>query len=353
MLSQACTTEGLPGGIPEPGMAGLVPVTDESGLLPGDKTDAKAEPADGAASPEMLLAMLSDAQPAGNPAMPDAAQTGAAAAAVAAALQNAAADGPTKLPVPGQATGDAALLPSGARPDARTPTPSGLMESAQRPAAAGAAAERQPPGSTAAETSGYAKLAAETLADRTAVSANAALAASTPAAAPGAMPLMTAPAAVRTEAPAPATISIGTPVGNPYFSEETAQHVSWLVGNGIEQARINVHPADLGPIEIRISVNNGEAVISFAVTQPATSAAIEDAMPRLREMLAESGISLGQTSVGSEGTGFGAAAGESAADRQLRLAAADPGDAADPADAVLLAAAQRVAARNGMVDLFA
>ena len=77
-------------------------------------------------------------------------------------------------------------------------------------------------------------------------------------------------------------------------------------------------------------------------------------MPRLREMLAENGISLGQTSVGGEGTGFGAPAGESAADRQLRIDSADRlREEADAADTRTLAAAQRSAARNGMVDLFA
>ena len=101
-------------------------------------------------------------------------------------------------------------------------------------------------------------------------------------------------------APMPVHAEIRAPVTSPAFTEEAAQHVNWMVGNGIEHASIRVTPAEMGPIEIRIAMKNDEATINFAVTRPETSAAIENALPRLKEMLEASGISLGDTSVGEE-----------------------------------------------------
>ena len=98
----------------------------------------------------------------------------------------------------------------------------------------------------------------------------------------------------------PVHAEIRAPVTSPAFTEEAAQHVNWMVGNGIEHASIRVTPAEMGPIEIRITLKNDEATINFAVTRPETSAAIENALPRLKEMLEASGISLGNTSVGEE-----------------------------------------------------
>jgi flagellar hook-length control protein FliK len=82
--------------------------------------------------------------------------------------------------------------------------------------------------------------------------------------------------------------------------EEPAQQVTWLVKNGLSEAEIRVKPADMGPISVRIEMNQNEATLSFAVTQPETRAAVQDSLHRLTEMLAESGISLGEANVGGE-----------------------------------------------------
>jgi flagellar hook-length control protein FliK len=93
---------------------------------------------------------------------------------------------------------------------------------------------------------------------------------------------------------------IEAPVGSPRFVDETAQQVTWLVKNGLSEAEIRVKPADMGPISVRIEMNQNEATISFAVTQPETRAAVQDSLHRLTEMLADSGISLGEANVGGQ-----------------------------------------------------
>jgi len=130
-----------------------------------------------------------------------------------------------------------------------------------------------------------------------------ALLASTDALGWGATPLHAEAGALRNAVPLPHTLSVESRVGTPRFADETAQQVTWLAKNGIEHAEIRVKPADLGPISVRIEMQNNEAVISFAVTQPETRVAVEDALHRLQEMLAESGISMGETSVGDQSFG--------------------------------------------------
>jgi len=103
----------------------------------------------------------------------------------------------------------------------------------------------------------------------------------------------------RQTAPAPLP-PIEAPVGSPRFVDETAQQVTWLVKNGLSEAEIRVKPADMGPISVRIEMNQNEATLSFAVTQAETRGAVQDSLHRLTEMLAESGISLGEANVGGE-----------------------------------------------------
>ena len=150
----------------------------------------------------------------------------------------------------------------------------------------------------------------------------------------------------RNGAAPPPRLSIEAPVGSPGFTDETAQQVTWMAKNGIEHAEIRVKPAEMGPISVRIEMHGNEALISFAVTQPDTRVAVEDAMHRLEEMLAESGIALGQANVG--GQDGSARAFDDTPARRSRVTFGASAAAAVPATGMRTAAARR-----GMVDIFA
>lgn len=165
----------------------------------------------------------------------------------------------------------------------------------------------------------------------------------------GATPLQAEASATRNAGPAPHSVSVEARVGTPRFADETAQQVTWLAKNGIEHAEIRVKPADLGPISVRIEMQNNEAVISFAVTQPETRVAVEDALHRLQEMLAESGISMGETSVG--GQSFGQQLRGDRETSRNRHTFAARGEM--PASAIEAMSARRQPATRGLVDTFA
>lgn len=90
---------------------------------------------------------------------------------------------------------------------------------------------------------------------------------------------------------------IPSPLGTPQWSQDFAARVSWLVDRGDQHASISVSPEELGPIEIRLAVREGEASIWFGAAHSETRAAIEQALPRLRDMLAGMGLSLADAGV--------------------------------------------------------
>lgn len=105
---------------------------------------------------------------------------------------------------------------------------------------------------------------------------------------------------------------VGDPA-TPAWREGLAERVALHVRGGKTEAQIQLHPADLGPIDVRIKVEDGSATLQFEAHRPETRLAIEEAMPRLKEMLADSGLQFGGAQVGQgDGTGQGEARARSA-----------------------------------------
>ncbi|HZO22934.1 MAG TPA: flagellar hook-length control protein FliK [Steroidobacteraceae bacterium] len=89
-------------------------------------------------------------------------------------------------------------------------------------------------------------------------------------------------------------------VGTPAWSEELGGQITWMAHQGIESASLQLSPEHLGPLEVHISVHDGAASVWFGATQPDTRAALEQALPRLREMFATQGLTLMDAGVSHE-----------------------------------------------------
>lgn len=87
------------------------------------------------------------------------------------------------------------------------------------------------------------------------------------------------------------------PIHQRGFEQALGDRVVWMTGNRIQSAELQVNPPELGPIEVRISVNNDQASVSFGALQPATRDALEAALPRLRELLSQQGLNLSDVNV--------------------------------------------------------
>ena len=65
------------------------------------------------------------------------------------------------------------------------------------------------------------------------------------------------------------------------------------------RAEIILTPPQLGRIEVSINMNGDQASANFVAVNPIARDALQDALPRLRELLAQSGIELAQADVRS------------------------------------------------------
>jgi len=116
------------------------------------------------------------------------------------------------------------------------------------------------------------------------------------------------PASIATTAPAMPTlpaagVATGTlqaEVGTPAWQQSLGQHIAVFSRNGIHHAELRLHPEDLGALQVSLKMNNDQAQVHFVAESHHVRAALESAMPQLRTMLAESGIQLGQSSVGAD-----------------------------------------------------
>lgn len=90
-------------------------------------------------------------------------------------------------------------------------------------------------------------------------------------------------------------------VGAAGWDRALGQRVVWMVGQGEQSASLTLNPPDLGPLQVVLTVSSTQASADFSAAQPEVRQALQDALPRLREMLADAGISLGQANVHAGG----------------------------------------------------
>jgi flagellar hook-length control protein FliK len=91
------------------------------------------------------------------------------------------------------------------------------------------------------------------------------------------------------------------PVGTQAWDQAVGQKVVWMVAGAQQSASLTLNPPDLGPMQIVLNVSNSQANATFVTAQPEVRQALEAALPKLREMLGEAGIQLGQANI-SAGT---------------------------------------------------
>jgi len=82
------------------------------------------------------------------------------------------------------------------------------------------------------------------------------------------------------------------------FDDGVGSHIAWMAGQKLGEARIQVSPEHLGPIEVTLTLDDARVDAHFHSAHVEVRAALEASVPRLREMLAQHGLQLGQADVG-------------------------------------------------------
>ena len=103
----------------------------------------------------------------------------------------------------------------------------------------------------------------------------------------------------------PRLLSLDVPLQQPGWDRSLGDRVQWMVNQNVQLAELKLNPPGLGPLEVRVRVEGDRTHISFLASQANVRDAVDAALPRLREMFAEGGVSLGDVTVGHRDGGDG------------------------------------------------
>ncbi|MDE1982186.1 MAG: flagellar hook-length control protein FliK [Betaproteobacteria bacterium] len=95
--------------------------------------------------------------------------------------------------------------------------------------------------------------------------------------------------------------SIGSPVGSSRWGDELGQKITWMTTQTDHSAELHLNPPDLGPLKVVLHVSGDQASAFFTSPHAAVREAVSQALPRLRDMLADNGIMLGNATVSDQG----------------------------------------------------
>lgn len=87
-------------------------------------------------------------------------------------------------------------------------------------------------------------------------------------------------------------------VGEAGWGQAVAQRVMWMIGREQQTAELKLNPAHLGPMEIKLTLHQDQASVSLLASNSAVKEALEQALPRLRDMMGQQDIQLVQVDVG-------------------------------------------------------
>jgi flagellar hook-length control protein FliK len=108
-----------------------------------------------------------------------------------------------------------------------------------------------------------------------------------------------------TQSVQPAPVDLARPEG----PDQLAARIQWMVDHKLGEARLTLHPPELGALDIKISLVEDKTFVQVVSHHAAARDLIEQTLPRLRELLAAAGLEIGGASVSDgrsdgRGTGF-------------------------------------------------
>ncbi|WP_298717850.1 flagellar hook-length control protein FliK [uncultured Oceanisphaera sp.] len=95
-------------------------------------------------------------------------------------------------------------------------------------------------------------------------------------------------------------------------AKQLSQQVQVMVSQNLQEADIRLDPSNLGGLRIQVKMEQGEVQVQFLASHPQARELLDQALPRLRDMLSQQGLNLsqnqGQSQSGSQQGGFNQAA---------------------------------------------
>lgn len=150
-----------------------------------------------------------------------------------------------------------------------------------------------------------------------------------------------------------APFTLQAPVASAPWQQQLGQQMVGLAQRGDQHMELHLNPRELGPLSVSLKLDDQGAQAHFFSSHSTVRGAVEQAIPQLREALAEQGIALGEAMVGEHRQGF--AGNGDGQPGQRGAAPAGDGQAGEPvAGGVESVPASRIIGGDtGGVDLYA
>lgn len=89
-------------------------------------------------------------------------------------------------------------------------------------------------------------------------------------------------------------VQTGVPVtlGQPRWGQAVGERVLWLAAQNLSAAELRLDPPELGPMQVRITIQHDQASVSFSSPHLLVREALDQSAVRLREMFGEQGLNL-------------------------------------------------------------
>lgn len=98
------------------------------------------------------------------------------------------------------------------------------------------------------------------------------------------------------------SLIVNTPLGNKGWADDFSQQIVWMSTQKNQVAELHLNPPNLGPLDVLITITDKQATAQFSSPHGVVRDAVENALPRLREIFADNGIMLGNTTVSDQTT---------------------------------------------------
>ena len=132
----------------------------------------------------------------------------------------------------------------------------------------------------------------------------------------------------------------------PQWNQQIGDRINWMISRGLRQAEIRLNPPELGMLEVRVQVSGDQANVQFVTAHAEVKDALDNAMSRLREMLANEGLNLANVNVSQQGKGEN---GQS----HVMTGKNQSGDNSDESEIPVAVEQVKVRTSNGMIDFYA
>ena len=98
-----------------------------------------------------------------------------------------------------------------------------------------------------------------------------------------------------------ASTYIQTPVATPQWGDAVAERMVWFSVKSVASAELKLDPPELGPLQVRITTQGDQTNITFTSQHLAVRDALDQSLPRLREIFSENGLNLSNVDVSEQG----------------------------------------------------